>query len=573
MPSLTFKKQLNFWSIPVVFLIFAVLSFSVIFGKTSMRSLQYPIGYNSDYLFHFGMFKQYSEMDFIDLFRPKLSNKLGYPYAKDSHLSDFPITEEFEYFFVGKLSNLVGLWLATNIMLIIVIFLNSLSMFCALKTNKVSSFYSFLLAIIYALSPYFLARNLIHLTLSMYFCLPWVVLVCREAIQKYSLGLLSRKQIYLICFLLGLFNPYYLLFFLVSFLICTLISQIRNLSLTNLKIPLVAVLCSFSAFLFMHLDTLITFLEFGGNRGALTRSLGEIELYGLKITELLIPGWSKFRFLQKYSDWYYSSAFIKPERMGSSYLGIIGIIGFFGLFFGSIFQALKERKVPYLFELFGSAWVLSFSMVGGLAGILGALGLFTFRANNRLSIFIFTLIIFYIGSFMTNYKRGWQKIIFASIFILTLFESFPSEFRKQSNYISMKVDEDLNLCRTLEKNFEPGSALINFPLVLFPESPKVHLMDDYEHFRPYLCSESFSYTYGSVKGRGLEDWQKNLDTFDSKHINDVLKSKNIKGVLIYRKGYPDAGKDLIVKLTTLGFKIVGDPELSDFITLKILKFD
>ncbi len=55
----------------------------------------------------------------------------------------------------------------------------------------------------------------------------------------------------------------------------------------------------------------------------------------------------------------------------------------------------------------------------------------------------------------------------------------------------------------------PNNAMIfQLPYVPFPQSPPINNMIEFSHLRGYLHSNNLRWSYGAMKGRSGDDWQR-----------------------------------------------------------------
>ena len=113
--------------------------------------------------------------------------------------------------------------------------------------------------------------------------------------------------------------------------------------------------------------------------------------------------------------------------------------------------------------------------------------------------------------------------------------------------------------------------VFQLPVMDFPESPLPGI-SSYDHFRPYLYSRSLRYSFGSMKGRPREEWQKAVQQklvegaavdqqaqkirFNIANVNkavDEIQKRGFAALYVNRNGFPDRGKGLFEALAELGF--------------------
>jgi phosphoglycerol transferase len=76
-------------------------------------------------------------------------------------------------------------------------------------------------------------------------------------------------------------------------------------------------------------------------------------------------------------------------------------------------------------------------------------------------------------------------------------------------------------------------------------------MKDYDHFRGYLHSKSLRWSYGAMKGRMADGWQKTIAEKPLKEFVAWLSLSEFSGIYLDRFGYRDSGADLEGKLSKL----------------------
>ena len=95
----------------------------------------------------------------------------------------------------------------------------------------------------------------------------------------------------------------------------------------------------------------------------------------------------------------------------------------------------------------------------------------------------------------------------------------------------------------------PENAMIfQLPYVPFPESPPVYKMDDYSHFRAYLHSKDLRWSYGTIKGRQGDRWQRMVANMPVDDMLKALSQAGFEGVYIDTYGFEDGGTKLISEI-------------------------
>jgi phosphoglycerol transferase len=83
--------------------------------------------------------------------------------------------------------------------------------------------------------------------------------------------------------------------------------------------------------------------------------------------------------------------------------------------------------------------------------------------------------------------------------------------------------------------------IFQFPYIPFPEHPPVNGMIDYDHFKAYLHSKSLHWSYGAIKGREGDAWQKSIVVRPVPELVESLSFAGFNGIYVDRYGYGDNG--------------------------------
>ena len=295
----------------------------------------------------------------------------------------------------------------------------------------------------------------------------------------------------------------------------------------------------------------------GGPTSAMDRPYGNLERFALKPIELLLPishpGLTPWASLGAV---YFRSALYRGE-MGAAYLGLAGVLGLVCLAGVATASYLRRPKgfvpAPFLAVCF----ILAGAVVGGFNGILGTLGFVWFRATNRYSIWILTLVLLWgavaISRSALARRRRLSVLAAAVAAVVALADQVPPRVRADAiRELGARVTSDATFVRSLEAVLPPGSMLFQLPVVDFPEGPRVHHATDYEHLRPYLHSRHLRFSYGSDKGRARDAWQHRAESLEPEALADALEQIGFAGLLVNRKGYEDGAQSLRERLAASG---------------------
>ena len=227
-----------------------------------------------------------------------------------------------------------------------------------------------------------------------------------------------------------------------------------------------------------------------------------------------------------------------------SYLGILGAAGLLAMGGQVILSLMRKRGLPDGRAL-QALWLTGYSIVGGLNGILGVAGLLLFRGQNRVSIFLMALSLFFVVQKLSHISMRWPRPVSAAaallLGIMVWWDQWPYILH---DYIfdatRVVMESDRAFAKRMEKELPPEGMVFQLPVLPYPEAGDL----DYEHFRPYLFTKSLRYTYGTIRGRGDEDWQRSLAAMSPAEQIATLEKYGFAAIYIIRRAYPGNGREL-----------------------------
>ena len=295
----------------------------VIFGFTMKiweGNLKIPFSYEGDTLYYSALIKTY--IDNGSFFDNKF---LGAPGTLNWR--DYPETlDNLNMLLIRVISLFSKQWpVVLNLFYILTYPLVGISALYTLRQMKLRTPIAFVGSLLFTFLPYHFARGESHLFLSAYYAVPLAILLCYR-IHK---GENWRKwSSFVSCLIIGSTGPYYA-FFGGFFVFIT--SIYTSLEKRRWRDSLIACLFTLSvlAVAVIHLTPNIVYSnENGWNNFFIKRSLGETEIYGLKIAQLLLPiDFHRLRSLADLKYFYNKQAFLINENKAAS-LGIVGSVGF-----------------------------------------------------------------------------------------------------------------------------------------------------------------------------------------------------------------------------------------------------
>lgn len=465
-----------------------------------------------------------------------------------------------------------------NLTYLSIFYMAGIISYFVMRNIKINNWVSALASSVFALSPYMLFRNIGHIVLTECYFVPLSILICiwiyeRDDILVPDKNFFKRKINYVVIFFTFLIAnngiAYYPFFTCFIFMV-TAVSKLAKTGRVKqgLRGVIAAVMVCFFVVLSILPSKIYTLMN-GSNAAAIERSgFEQTELYGLKIAQLFMP-LNGHGLYDKYIDIYNENAFLVTENT-SAYLGLLGMLGFIVLMI-----CLFTKKNTKLSERLGCLSELNISMV--LLGTIGGLGsMFAFfispmlRGYNRISIFIeygcilavAILLDRLINKIIANKKsfsNVKKKVLlyvtylgFGVFCIGSIWEGTPNIATPAYEYTEALYTSDRNFVQAIEDELEPGSMIYQLPYHVYPESGPENDMWDYHLYIGYVHSDTLRWSYGSVKGREEDAWNKNVASLPADEMVAYLKEQGFSGIYIDRRAYLEEDlSDLEFSLQTL----------------------
>lgn len=528
--------------------------------RMSSADFSVPWTYSGDALLTSMMIQNMAESGWI-----YENSRLGMPFGHQIY--DFPTTDTLHLLIIRVLLWLVADWAVTlNLFYVLTFFLTAWTGYWAGRKVGLHRHWAVTVAVLYAFLPYHFLRGQGHLFLAAYFTVPPMMVVCLWlATGKFRR--FSQQKVRIVigvaaAFLVSLSGIYYAFFACFFLLAAALIGwvQHRRVLAPVLALALVAVIClGVGAQLVPHLWYNV---QEGRNAALAQRIPAEAEIYGLKITQLLLPtlghrtAWFN-RAASRYNEW---APLVNENR--SAALGMVGAIGFLALLGWILLQFRCGKPKPgsgltSLSQLNLAALLLA--TIGG-GGAVFALAISPqIRAYNRISIFIGLISLWGIALILQHGMsrlcgargRNWSRIAAFVILVIGVFDQVPLMGSGPSPVVRSEFESDRAFFRQLESELPAAALVFQFPYMPFPENPPIHHLHDYDHLRAYLQSRNLRWSYAAMKGRFADQWQADASRLPLPALLNKLALAGFGGVYVDRNGYEDGAKKLENELRSL----------------------
>ncbi len=512
------------------------------------------------------------------------NDRLGAPDGQN--LRDFPMPDAL-HFAVIKLLGAVfkDQAVVANIFFLLPFPLTALTSYFVLRRFKLNRSAAIVASVLYACAPYHFWRMIGHVMLAAYYLLPlttWIIVRLSLGRSPFLQTLPeSGKPCWriwsweavgtvLICALTGIAGVYY------AFFTCFLLlsagikaafryRQWRYLAAAAAPILVVAAACGAAL-----APNLFYIALHGKNHEAGRRIPYEAEMYGLSVSEMLLPiTWHRIPALARLHERYMAPprAAVRESALMSP-LGVVASVGFLWLV-GRFLWRRREKADSVVDSL---AYLTVAAVILGTIGGLGASFNFyvtpMIRCYNRLSIYIafFALAgLFLMVQRLTRrhttgqYGSAAYAAGLCAVLLLGAFDQTVPQF--VPNYLEAKkvYSADAEFGKLMEAALPAGAMVYQLPYVPFPETPPVHSLLDYELFRPFLHTRELRWSYGAMKGREAGQRQAALAERPLAESLPKLALAGFSGIYLDRAGFEDNGNAAEAELTRL---LGAEPQVS-----------
>lgn len=530
----------------------------------------YSAPVTSDVVFTLAVMKSASNGDFLP-FLWKTVPELGAPHR--GNWNDFPIIEEFPFYLQGLLARMFGLFAGLNLSLLLCHLLAAGVFYGVARYSGCERIWSFVGALAFGLAPFIFAQSPHHITVASVWHVPLFIPVWRWISTGEGIPFRSRRFWIAagIGFLAGTQNVYYTNILCQLTLLGGLAGFFRNRSPSALLSCFGIIAAAALAFGLMNLDTWTYRLVHGPNPGAVVREYKWLEIYALKIVDLIIPPMTHHSdLLAGFAIRHRNEAPLQDE---GSYLGILGLLSLGLLVVVSVAAFLRQRYREIPLEAWQVLWILMVFTTGGLNTIVGTFGFTMFRTGCRYSVVILAIVLLFAARWMTALplRRGMASLLALLAVCLIFWDQIPRMTDPAvMEQVAFQIDSDRELVGKMEEALPAGAMVFQLPIMDFPESP-VPGLSPYDHLRPYLFSKGLRFSFGSMKGRADSQWQRGLEKYTLEQAVEKLREMGFQAILINRKGFPDKADGMLKSLSQMGFSHVIESSAGDLVCVLLRK--
>ncbi len=278
--------------------------------------------------------------------------------------------------------------------------------------------------------------------------------------------------------------------------------------------------------------------EHGSNRAALPqRDLAATEGNSLKLAQLLLPPPEHRVPAMRALEWRYASAAPLVAENRSSALGIVGVFGLL-LLAGSAVARLSGRMAAtdealgWLTCLAGVA--LALASVGGVNSLFVLFVTPLLRGWNRISVFVgfFAAAAVVVcasraARWLAARKPSWpaRRLSMAAALLVAAFAAWDQTPVIDASPVEAGALRDRDFFARVEAAVGDGGLVYQLPYLPFPEGGWTTKWPDYSHLRGYLYTRTIRWSYGAIKGRDADLWQRMVSMLPPPALAHFLADK------------------------------------------------
>jgi hypothetical protein len=493
---------------------------------------------------------------------------LGAPFGTNHY--DFPQPEAIHFAIVSLLGLVSKNFVTVQNLFFLASFATTVVLaHWVLRSLNVRYVVALAVALIFALLPFHFFR-LEHLYLASYLVVPISVFVALTVFQQGSATSREKLVVAAASVVCGVAGGYWAFSSALLIASAGLLASAAHGSFVPLVRSAVLALIVTAAMVVNLIPNIAFVMRNGSNPAVAERAAFESELYGLRVTQMLLPmEGHRIKRLGAVTEHYGRFANVSPESK-SSYLGVVGAVGFLIL----LACALVPERV-LLGQLMNLARlnlvVLLFSMVGAFGTLFALMATPQFRALNRFSVIIAFLSLAGLALLIEHGLRRWRPspagryagpAVAATLIGIALFDQTSPHFVPPYEQLRREFQNDARFVQSIEAAVPRGAMVYQLPYVPYFETLPAHNEGFYGMLKGYLHSRELRWSYGSMRRREGDVWVETIAAMPMRPQLEAVAASGFRGVYIDRRGYADRGAavERELKLVASGLPIESDDE-------------
>ena len=571
---MTFPRTVSCWLLqvlPYVVCVIITCVFVVWGQRLDQVDWRAPFSYTGDTLLILPLVKS-----FIETGTQWHNDRLGAPGIQEIY--DFPVIDNFHFAMIWLLSFVDNdPTLIFNIYHILTYPLTTITAMIVARQLGMSTLASGATAILYTFLPYHYIRAEAHYFLAAYYIVPLTILVTiwiasgptpfirRNETGKQRLSLWNGQAlaVMLIAILTATAGAYYAFFGCALLAMATCYQFVIQRSVLAVASSLSVILMIATVGVIQHIPAMRHQLANGNNSAPHLRISEEAEIYGLKMSQLILPTENHRNIYMNRIQSAVSTSLDRPVNNSdnrAAALGMVGSVGFLTLLVLAILPIQKNPLLSSVSALTLFAFLLG--TVGGYSAIFAHLISPQVRAYARIVVYLAFLSLFVVmwglDRVLTIPKLQRYRLvnniirlaIFASVVGVGIWDQ-TNRFWFRRVIIQHRVpsaisyNQDVAYFRLVEEKL-PGGCVFMLPMIPYPESKVVEQLAMYEHVRGYIHTKTLRWSFGAMRGREVDLWQREVATLPVKDMLDKLVIRGFDGLFIDRRGYKPAEADKLI---------------------------
>ncbi|MBF4561672.1 hypothetical protein ITJ43_05925 [Microbacterium sp. VKM Ac-2870] len=155
----------------------------------------------------------------------------------------------------------------------------------------------------------------------------------------------------------------------------------------------------------------------------------------------------------------------------------------------------------------------AFFVMGGLGALFSFWISNDIRAWGRFSVFVAGSAFLVMGLMLSGWRSSAKKLVRIGAVALGIVMALSAVVDLSAGGQRLPIgwgramDSELRgYVDAVEEHVPDGCAVLELPLMLYPEAPPINRMGDYSHLWTYIYSDTLRWSYGAMKGTSLGDW-------------------------------------------------------------------
>jgi phosphoglycerol transferase len=483
---------------------------------------------------------------------------LGAPFGQSNYDFAAPFGDVAHFAIVRVLGVLLGGGpvLAFNAFFLLCFPLIAVVAYGVLRDLGATPLVALVAGLLFAFLPYHVARNQTHLFLTSYYAIPlavWLVVAVAEGRRLLDRDRAARRRTLAaagVCLLVGAASNYYAVFALLMLVTVVPVAALARRSRAILLQGAAVTALVAGSFLLCHSPAIVYPLLHGANPSVADRRASDSELFGLKLTYMVIPRPEhRVGFMARHGQAYLDGTPARGEGFDPS-LGIVATLGFGAALLVLLVSGLSGRggSLRRSRAAIAGAVALSAFVIGTVGGVSALIAFEVspqVRAWNRLSLVIAFAALLAVALLLTALgerlrARGRPAWVATAVAVLVgvlgiLDQTSPADAPDYAaNAATWNVDRDF--VAKIERRFAGGAKIVQLPYMRYPENGQQNGIADYGMFKGYLHSTRLQWSYGAINGRP-GDWLGRHRALSPDQLATAAAAAGFGGVYLDRFGY------------------------------------